>query len=52
MSELSPWHEIPTNCINELNKWFCLFLKYHDGAYTPVLDATFVMVARDPENKR
>uniref|UniRef100_A0A8C7PG31 Acyl-CoA thioesterase 9 n=1 Tax=Oncorhynchus mykiss TaxID=8022 RepID=A0A8C7PG31_ONCMY len=26
--------------------------QYHDGAYTPVLDATFVMVARDPENKR
>uniref|UniRef100_K7G8T6 Acyl-CoA thioesterase 9 n=1 Tax=Pelodiscus sinensis TaxID=13735 RepID=K7G8T6_PELSI len=24
----------------------------HDGAYSPVLDATFVMVARDPENKR
>ncbi|XP_048031437.1 acyl-CoA thioesterase 9, tandem duplicate 2 isoform X4 [Megalobrama amblycephala] len=24
----------------------------HDGAYTDVLDATFVMVARDPENKR
>ncbi|XP_076869548.1 acyl-coenzyme A thioesterase 9, mitochondrial-like isoform X3 [Brachyhypopomus gauderio] len=24
----------------------------HDGAYTPVLDATFVMVARDPQNKR
>ncbi|XP_029459265.1 acyl-coenzyme A thioesterase 9, mitochondrial isoform X2 [Rhinatrema bivittatum] len=23
----------------------------HDGAYSPVLDATFVMVARDPENK-
>jgi len=23
-----------------------------DGAYTDVLDATFVMVARDPENKR
>ncbi|MGH0153537.1 UNVERIFIED_CONTAM: hypothetical protein FKN15_024722 [Acipenser sinensis] len=27
-------------------------LQYHDGAYSPVLDATFVMVARDPENKR
>ncbi|KAM7369590.1 hypothetical protein PAMP_010905 [Pampus punctatissimus] len=26
--------------------------QYHDGAYAPVLDATFVMVARDPENKR
>uniref|UniRef100_A0A8C7TQF6 Acyl-CoA thioesterase 9 n=1 Tax=Oncorhynchus mykiss TaxID=8022 RepID=A0A8C7TQF6_ONCMY len=26
--------------------------QYHGGAYTPVLDATFVMVARDPENKR
>ncbi|KAM6953106.1 acyl-coenzyme A thioesterase 9, mitochondrial-like [Aplochiton taeniatus] len=26
--------------------------QYHDGTYTPVLDATFVMVARDPENKR
>lgn len=26
--------------------------QFHDGAYTPVLDATFVMVARDPENKR
>ncbi|XP_071399260.1 acyl-CoA thioesterase 9, tandem duplicate 1 isoform X1 [Centroberyx affinis] len=26
--------------------------QYHDGAYSPVLDATFVMVARDPENKR
>ncbi|XP_066555260.1 acyl-coenzyme A thioesterase 9, mitochondrial isoform X2 [Amia ocellicauda] len=24
----------------------------HDGAFSPVLDATFVMVARDPENKR
>ncbi|KAI1241558.1 hypothetical protein IHE44_0005034 [Lamprotornis superbus] len=24
----------------------------HDGDYSPVLDATFVMVARDPENKR
>ncbi|XP_034611100.1 acyl-coenzyme A thioesterase 9, mitochondrial isoform X3 [Trachemys scripta elegans] len=24
----------------------------HDGTYSPVLDATFVMVARDPENKR
>uniref|UniRef100_A0A8C1BFG1 Acyl-CoA thioesterase 9, tandem duplicate 1 n=1 Tax=Cyprinus carpio carpio TaxID=630221 RepID=A0A8C1BFG1_CYPCA len=28
------------------------FSQYHDGAYTNVLDATFVMVARDPENKR
>lgn len=27
-------------------------LQYHDGAYAPILDATFVMVARDPENKR
>ncbi|XP_033003141.1 acyl-coenzyme A thioesterase 9, mitochondrial isoform X1 [Lacerta agilis] len=27
-------------------------LQFHDGAYYPVLDATFVMVARDPENKR
>uniref|UniRef100_A0AAY4EZL7 HotDog ACOT-type domain-containing protein n=1 Tax=Denticeps clupeoides TaxID=299321 RepID=A0AAY4EZL7_9TELE len=26
--------------------------QYHNGAYSPVLDATFVMVARDPENKR
>ncbi|XP_034023993.1 acyl-CoA thioesterase 9, tandem duplicate 1 isoform X2 [Thalassophryne amazonica] len=26
--------------------------QYSDGAYSPVLDATFVMVARDPENKR
>ncbi|TRY58833.1 hypothetical protein DNTS_022339 [Danionella cerebrum] len=26
--------------------------QYHDGAYSDVLDATFVMVARDPENKR
>uniref|UniRef100_A0A667ZW29 Acyl-CoA thioesterase 9, tandem duplicate 1 n=1 Tax=Myripristis murdjan TaxID=586833 RepID=A0A667ZW29_9TELE len=26
--------------------------QFHDGAYRPVLDATFVMVARDPENKR
>ncbi|XP_072545367.1 acyl-CoA thioesterase 9, tandem duplicate 1 isoform X1 [Salminus brasiliensis] len=26
--------------------------QFHDGAYSPVLDATFVMVARDPENKR
>uniref|UniRef100_A0A7N6B9V2 HotDog ACOT-type domain-containing protein n=1 Tax=Anabas testudineus TaxID=64144 RepID=A0A7N6B9V2_ANATE len=26
--------------------------QYHDGTYAPVLDATFVMVARDPENKR
>ncbi|KAM9333612.1 acyl-coenzyme A thioesterase 9, mitochondrial isoform 3-T3 [Pholidichthys leucotaenia] len=26
--------------------------QYHDGAYTSVLDATFVMVARDPQNKR
>uniref|UniRef100_A0A8D0ATT9 Acyl-CoA thioesterase 9, tandem duplicate 1 n=1 Tax=Sander lucioperca TaxID=283035 RepID=A0A8D0ATT9_SANLU len=25
--------------------------QYVNGAYTPVLDATFVMVARDPENK-
>ncbi|CAL8313163.1 unnamed protein product [Merluccius merluccius] len=24
----------------------------HNGAYNPVLEATFVMVARDPENKR
>ncbi|CAL8399200.1 unnamed protein product [Arctogadus glacialis] len=24
----------------------------HEGAYSPVLEATFVMVARDPENKR
>ncbi|KAM7181739.1 acyl-coenzyme A thioesterase 9, mitochondrial isoform 2-T2 [Macrochelys suwanniensis] len=27
-------------------------LQLHDGTYSPVLDATFVMVARDPENKR
>ncbi|XP_036237245.1 acyl-coenzyme A thioesterase 9, mitochondrial isoform X4 [Molothrus ater] len=27
-------------------------LQQHDGDYSPVLDATFVMVARDPENKR
>ncbi|KAF4797865.1 Acyl-coenzyme A thioesterase 9, mitochondrial [Turdus rufiventris] len=27
-------------------------LQLHDGHYNPVLDATFVMVARDPENKR
>ncbi|XP_053165562.1 acyl-coenzyme A thioesterase 9, mitochondrial isoform X3 [Hemicordylus capensis] len=27
-------------------------LQLHDGIYSPVLDATFVMVARDPENKR
>uniref|UniRef100_A0A7N6ACF5 HotDog ACOT-type domain-containing protein n=1 Tax=Anabas testudineus TaxID=64144 RepID=A0A7N6ACF5_ANATE len=27
-------------------------VQYHDGTYAPVLDATFVMVARDPENKR
>ncbi|KAG7524606.1 hypothetical protein JOB18_014388 [Solea senegalensis] len=27
-------------------------LQYRDGVYAPVLDATFVMVARDPENKR
>ncbi|XP_037136202.1 acyl-CoA thioesterase 9, tandem duplicate 1 isoform X2 [Syngnathus acus] len=26
--------------------------QYRNGAYAPVLDATFVMVARDPENKR
>ncbi|XP_023700947.2 acyl-coenzyme A thioesterase 9, mitochondrial isoform X1 [Paramormyrops kingsleyae] len=26
--------------------------QFHDGAYSAVLDATFVMVARDPENKR
>ncbi|NWX35332.1 ACOT9 thioesterase, partial [Notiomystis cincta] len=26
-------------------------LQLHDGDYSPVLDATFVMVARDPENK-
>lgn len=26
--------------------------QYRDGVYCPVLDATFVMVARDPENKR
>nr|XP_054606970.1 acyl-coenzyme A thioesterase 9, mitochondrial isoform X3 [Nothobranchius furzeri] len=25
---------------------------FRDGSYAPVLDATFVMVARDPENKR
>ncbi|KAI4806928.1 hypothetical protein KUCAC02_017718 [Chaenocephalus aceratus] len=25
---------------------------YQNGAYSPILDATFVMVARDPENKR
>uniref|UniRef100_A0A3Q2QBX5 Acyl-CoA thioesterase 9, tandem duplicate 2 n=1 Tax=Fundulus heteroclitus TaxID=8078 RepID=A0A3Q2QBX5_FUNHE len=30
----------------------CLLLQYRDGAYAPVLDATFVMVARDPANKR
>ncbi|NWR86776.1 ACOT9 thioesterase, partial [Furnarius figulus] len=27
-------------------------LQLQDGEYSPVLDATFVMVARDPENKR
>ncbi|XP_077336819.1 acyl-coenzyme A thioesterase 9, mitochondrial isoform X1 [Lithobates pipiens] len=27
-------------------------LQLHDGVYSPVLDATFVMVARDPENRR
>ncbi|XP_069495410.1 acyl-coenzyme A thioesterase 9, mitochondrial isoform X2 [Ambystoma mexicanum] len=27
-------------------------LQLHDGVYCPVLDASFVMVARDPENKR
>ncbi|XP_072850390.2 acyl-coenzyme A thioesterase 9, mitochondrial isoform X4 [Pogona vitticeps] len=27
-------------------------LQQHDDIYAPVLDATFVMVARDPENKR
>uniref|UniRef100_A0A7M4E848 Acyl-CoA thioesterase 9 n=1 Tax=Crocodylus porosus TaxID=8502 RepID=A0A7M4E848_CROPO len=27
-------------------------LQEYDGVYSPVLDATFVMVARDPENKR
>ncbi|XP_042312942.1 acyl-coenzyme A thioesterase 9, mitochondrial isoform X2 [Sceloporus undulatus] len=27
-------------------------LQLNDGIYSPVLDATFVMVARDPENKR
>ncbi|NXM70754.1 ACOT9 thioesterase, partial [Serilophus lunatus] len=27
-------------------------LQQHDDDYSPVLDATFVMVARDPENKR
>ncbi|NWR74369.1 ACOT9 thioesterase, partial [Centropus unirufus] len=27
-------------------------LQLHDGDYSRVLDATFVMVARDPENKR
>ncbi|XP_065114300.1 acyl-coenzyme A thioesterase 9, mitochondrial-like isoform X3 [Paramisgurnus dabryanus] len=26
--------------------------QYYDGVYTDVLDATYVMVARDPENKR
>uniref|UniRef100_A0A673BAL6 HotDog ACOT-type domain-containing protein n=1 Tax=Sphaeramia orbicularis TaxID=375764 RepID=A0A673BAL6_9TELE len=26
--------------------------QFREGAYAPVLDATFVMVARDPENKR
>ncbi|KAM4631653.1 acyl-coenzyme A thioesterase 9, mitochondrial-like [Discoglossus pictus] len=27
-------------------------LQMHDGVFSPVLDATFVMVARDPENRR
>nr|DBA34156.1 TPA: hypothetical protein GDO54_001746 [Pyxicephalus adspersus] len=27
-------------------------LQLHDGVYSPMLDATFVMVARDPENRR
>ncbi|KAM4795760.1 acyl-coenzyme A thioesterase 9, mitochondrial-like [Rhinophrynus dorsalis] len=27
-------------------------LQLHDGVFSPVLDATFVMVARDPENRR
>ncbi|XP_053311805.1 acyl-coenzyme A thioesterase 9, mitochondrial isoform X2 [Spea bombifrons] len=27
-------------------------LQQHNGVYSPVLDATFVMVARDPENRR
>ena len=26
--------------------------QFRDGVYAPVLDATFVMVSRDPENKR
>ncbi|XP_011486895.1 acyl-coenzyme A thioesterase 9, mitochondrial isoform X2 [Oryzias latipes] len=26
--------------------------QFQDGAYAPILDATFVMVARDPQNKR
>ena len=30
----------------------CLPHQLHEGAYSPVLEATFVMVARDPENKR
>uniref|UniRef100_A0A8C8VDS4 Acyl-CoA thioesterase 9 n=1 Tax=Pelusios castaneus TaxID=367368 RepID=A0A8C8VDS4_9SAUR len=33
-------------------KMHMLQVGLHDSAYSPVLDATFVMVARDPENKR
>lgn len=33
-------------------KLYKLFSQFHNGSYSPVLDATFVMVARDPENKR
>ncbi|MEQ2295714.1 Acyl-coenzyme A thioesterase 9, mitochondrial [Ameca splendens] len=29
-----------------------LMSQYRDGSYAPILDATFVMVARDPANKR
>ncbi|XP_038272658.1 acyl-coenzyme A thioesterase 9, mitochondrial isoform X4 [Dermochelys coriacea] len=33
-------------------KMHMLQVGLHDDTYSPVLDATFVMVARDPENKR
>ena len=39
--------------MNHVLMWLvCLLHQLHDGAYSPVLEATFVMVARDPENKR
>lgn len=40
------------SCQSEHPALLWLSFQYHDGAYAAVLDATFVMVARDPENKR